>query len=335
MSATGERLPCPSHRPKCRACDRPVDRNTAAVRNGYCSGPACEAERVHEVADAILGREWDEFRDQTRAVLTRAAPAIATVASETGRPVDDYALMAIPHQPGGQVDLTGERCADFLAHLDRAIEDAFHGPPPDPPTAHRRRIDAEEAPLIEAACTTCKGRCCEPGADHHAFVNADTIRQYRAYHPDLDADAIREAYAGRLPDRHTEGSCIFHGSQGCTLDRTQRAEICNVHHCRALAFLLETEHVRSAGPFLIVASDQEEAQAIAVYSGETGRSEVEPEAVPQLSASETEDIVRLGLAPLPEECPLLRGNRTARGAAPRDTLSTDRLPPDRIAGMQE
>ena len=312
MSATGGFVPSPGDASACRACGQRVERNTAAVRNGYCTALACETERVRVATDAILSREWTGFRERTRAVLTRAAPAIAAVASEAGRSVEDFALMAIPHQPAGQTDLTVERRAEFLAHLDRSIEEAFRGPPPDAPTSHRRRIDAEEAPLVEAACTTCRGRCCEPGADHHGFVNADTIRQYRAYHPELGADAVRGAYAERLPDRHTEGSCIFHGAQGCTLDRTQRAEICNLHHCRALAFLLDVGHGSGAGPSLIVASDGEDDQEIAVFSREAGRSVTRPDAEPDLSDCERADIAGQGLAPLPEECPLPRQEREAR-----------------------
>src|SRR5262244_1657746 len=46
-----------------------------------------------------------------------------------------------------------------------------------------------------------------------------------------------EGFAGRVARAACslyEGSCIFHGKQGCTLDRSLRSDICNSYFCDGL-----------------------------------------------------------------------------------------------------
>jgi hypothetical protein len=83
------------------------------------------------------------------------------------------------------------------------------------------------------ACSCCKGRCCEGGADH-AYLKVETIRRYRAEHPDQRPRDVLAAYLDRVGHRSYEGSCIFHQGDGCALPRTMRADLCNRHYCKAL-----------------------------------------------------------------------------------------------------
>ena len=41
-------------------------------------------------------------------------------------------------------------------------------------------------------------------------------------------------YIDRVPEVGYEGSCIFHGKQGCTLDRSLRSDVCNGYFCGGL-----------------------------------------------------------------------------------------------------
>jgi hypothetical protein len=41
-------------------------------------------------------------------------------------------------------------------------------------------------------------------------------------------------YLERIPATGYDGSCIFHGEHGCTLDRSLRSGVCNVYYCDML-----------------------------------------------------------------------------------------------------
>jgi hypothetical protein len=50
----------------------------------------------------------------------------------------------------------------------------------------------------------------------------------------LDARAVLRPYVERVPELGYGGSCIFHGKQGCTLDRSLRSDVCNSYFCGGL-----------------------------------------------------------------------------------------------------
>ena len=49
-----------------------------------------------------------------------------------------------------------------------------------------------------------------------------------------DVRAVQRLYIERVPEVGYEGSCIFHGKQGCTLDRSLRSDIWNSYFCDGL-----------------------------------------------------------------------------------------------------
>src|SRR4029077_697393 len=46
--------------------------------------------------------------------------------------------------------------------------------------------------------------------------------------------AVLRLYVERVPEVGFEDSCIFHGKQGCTLDRSLRSDVCNSYFCSGL-----------------------------------------------------------------------------------------------------
>ena len=50
----------------------------------------------------------------------------------------------------------------------------------------------------------------------------------------LDVRAVLRLYVERVPQVGFEDSCIFHGKQGCTLDRSLRSDVCNSYFCIGL-----------------------------------------------------------------------------------------------------
>ena len=51
---------------------------------------------------------------------------------------------------------------------------------------------------------------------------------------ELDVRAVLRLYVDRVPEFGYTDSCIFHGKQGCTLDRSLRSDVCNSYFCSGL-----------------------------------------------------------------------------------------------------
>lgn len=147
----------------------------------------------------------------------RLAPSIPHVAIE---------MQSDPVRP-----LPMSRRLQHRVHLHVLIEGGWDdarvdGPPP--------AYSEEEAPGLEdisrAGCTACGGKCCRHG-NAQAYVNHDSLRQFRHDQPHAGPDEFVDTYASRLATQTYEGSCVHHGEQGCTLPRALRSEICNRHYC--------------------------------------------------------------------------------------------------------
>jgi hypothetical protein len=90
------------------------------------------------------------------------------------------------------------------------------------------------ARVAHAACSLCKGRCCTGGGDH-AYLDERTMARVRGARSELDARAVLQLYVERVPAVGYDGSCVFHGKQGCMLDRSLRSDVCNSYFCSGLA----------------------------------------------------------------------------------------------------
>ena len=103
------------------------------------------------------------------------------------------------------------------------------------------------ATVLAAGCATCRGHCCKGGGDH-AYIDERTMVRVRGDNPELDARAIIRLFLERLAPRSYQGSCLFHGPEGCTLGRPLRAELCNAYYCNGLQDFMKRaevpEHVR-------------------------------------------------------------------------------------------
>jgi hypothetical protein len=67
----------------------------------------------------------------------------------------------------------------------------------------------------------------------------------------LDTPAVLRLYLERVPEVGYEGSCIFHGKQGCTLDRSLRSDVCNSYFCDGLQSYLTDDDAMT--PTMIIA----------------------------------------------------------------------------------
>ncbi len=85
-------------------------------------------------------------------------------------------------------------------------------------------------------CSQCRGGCCIAGGNE-AFLEVPALRQQINRHPDLTEESALALYLNRLPEKHVEGSCVFHAANGCNLPTDLRSDVCNAYLCNPL-----TEH---------------------------------------------------------------------------------------------
>lgn len=173
---------------------------------------------------------------------------------------DDAEPVIVPRSERPLVALAGDRVDRLRRHLDELIRTAARvGAIP----AVRAAPDGFAAEVVRTACTLCRGWCCRNGGDDGFLDEVAVARVLRdaggaaagpreaaggdAGGRDVDggdaegghangghADSVRRYYLDRLPPLVAEGSCIFHGQHGCTLDRWARSDVCNVYYCGGL-----------------------------------------------------------------------------------------------------
>ncbi len=118
--------------------------------------------------------------------------------------------------------------------------------------------------VARAACTACRGWCCKGGGDH-AYLDERTLARVRRAREELDARAVLRLYVERVPTEGYDGSCVFHGATGCTLDRSLRSDVCNSYFCTALG-----NYVKDGGAtasVMVVAAEGEVVRTVVVSDG--------------------------------------------------------------------
>lgn len=204
------------------------------------AGEAEATARIQAAARAIFQRGWDAYVAHRARALAAAAPQIAALGGT------DLLIGVVPRQERALAPLPAARRAAFEAHLDAILAepDPEPGPEPEP---------APEPALVGATCAACQGACCTLGGARHAFLAAGDIARHRRRHPGATAAQIRAHYLGALPDRSVIGACVFQGAAGCTLDRADRAPVCNRYHCNGQTDLLVAMREAGARQAVIVA----------------------------------------------------------------------------------
>ena len=147
------------------------------------------------------------------------------------RKYDDAQPVIVPRNAKPLAPVAADRVRRLREHLVEALREARElkfvaTPCPPGPSGFVARVAA-------TACGLCKGWCCRDGGDD-AYLDDQTMARVRLERPDLDTGAVVRLYSGQVPAIAYEGSCIFHGRQGCALDRSLRADICNTYFCGGL-----------------------------------------------------------------------------------------------------
>ena len=277
------------------------------MRDGICRAPGCEAERTRLAATAIMERDWMQYRRTTAERLDRAADQIAALSERSGIGLDELKIQMLPRQTRPMTGPDPDERVAFKTYLREIVDQSFAEESEPARAPGRVTHDEPESVFTTASCSTCKGDCCNLGGEHNAFLNADVVSEFRALHPDWDADQIYQAYEERLADVTALGSCQFHGELGCTLDRDMRAQLCNSHHCRALKYMLQMRGLIGDAPVALIALDEEGEgrKASVIQNGEWRYVDVE-NAEKIDDATRRDQIVGNGLAWLPDVSPAIK-----------------------------
>lgn len=222
---------------KCRFCRTPLTRLQSGV--GLCDSKICATRHRNERHRLRYRLRWNDYVETQHAGARAHGAEIVAGARALAVLVEALAVGIVPRIDRKVVRLPDFRRAAFLAHVRTITDRAFAEPDPGPMPVHRTRNEAPEPTIGTAACIACRGHCCVLGMAANAFLRVETIGHVRRHCPDLGADAIVAGYEARIPERSVENSCVFHGAEGCTLDRTWRADMCNNFQCNGKRQALE------------------------------------------------------------------------------------------------
>jgi hypothetical protein len=166
---------------------------------------------------------------------------------------DDSVPVMVPRNDKPLVAVAPERVRRLREHLIKELRDLRKA----------RHIEHVASPLrpepsgfagvvARSACSLCKGWCCKNGGDD-AFLDDRTLARMRLANPDMTEGAMLRRYLDRVPAVAYRDSCIYHGKQGCMLDRSMRADVCNTYYCGGLSAFMKDD--AAAAPIVVIAGE--------------------------------------------------------------------------------
>ncbi|MCR9295061.1 MAG: hypothetical protein NXI32_20275 [bacterium] len=256
-----------------------------AIRAGfeYCDHEAClHVEARHRTQ--LLAQRQEELRKQreAEAEILRDRALQEQKLREKADVGQNLPLVAlVPYTPQAVVENPIERRQQLLEHIRNLIQRAVVCLPSAadylrPESDYLPEATEVESQVFAVGCRLCRGHCCVAG-NTHAFLTISTIRRVFQLYPTWSPQQVFDAYRTRIPEQSVQGSCVFHGQQGCTLPRQMRADLCNRYLCRDLQEIRKAIAENSPNQVFFLASHDE--QGIADYDfataavGETSVSE--------------------------------------------------------------
>ena len=208
------------------------------------------------------GRTPPDFQEET--ILDAASGPVERAKVALGD--QPTTILTTPMQRRPVLPTSPKMIAAFRDYLDDLILRAFAAEP-GPPAL--RSHDAEHGSRIGSACMLCWGHCCLNGGPSNAFLTVEDVNRYRRENPDATPDDVREAYFALMPEKTVLLSCVFHGSQGCTMPRTMRSDLCNSALCSSQRHLMDGEAGGDTAAVL-VAEFRNRPRAVATHSADAG-----------------------------------------------------------------
>jgi hypothetical protein len=173
-------------------------------------------------------------------------------------PDDDALPVIVPRNDRALVGISANRVQRLRSHL---LSVMARTKPAEPVSSSRPEPEGFAARVARAACALCRGWCCRNGADD-AFLDEPTLARAGLAMP--DREAVMQYYLDRVPAVVHEGSCIFHGERGCTLDRSMRSDVCNSYFCGGLHAYVRGDDAVS--PVVVIAGERDKMRRSSVMT---------------------------------------------------------------------
>jgi len=217
----------------CKNCGRPL--SIREKHFGICAAPECQRAMIVE----RVRQERAQRETWYQAVREQAARLRKQTTSSFGIPNEQsFRLAVVPASLSRITRLPAQRRREFRNYLRKLIDQAFAKPiPPATDPGQTAPLADEDARLQAAsgqACACCRGSCCQGGGFTHAYLEIATIQRYRTAHPHQHPRQVLAAYMNYVGDETAEGSCVYHRTDGCSLPKEMRADICNDFYCGGL-----------------------------------------------------------------------------------------------------
>jgi hypothetical protein len=234
---------------KCQFCDSILAPSTPAER------PVCKAIECLHKWQRLQHKNHLEQERQKKMQLEQELTKLLKLHTK-----DDHApvLCRTPSQNGTNVAVSSKRREAHANHLQRLIdtfEDSNFEPAYTAP--HRLLKEPPTSQLLTAACGNCQGSCCTQGYKFNAFIDHFTLKKVEDHNSTQDMADIKQQYMNHIPELNIEDSCIYHTSDGCSLDVSLRAPICGDFYCEGLRALASNDHQISVDRVLFVSLDDQ------------------------------------------------------------------------------
>ena len=257
----------------CKICSQQLNVHQAA-RGLVCDKPDCRQSWARQIDSQKRARH-----QRNNDLITRQA-SLAIYRLMEQKKINRYSSTNIAPVPASTAPL---RPADsvrqtlFRQHFEALLdewenrEETLEFAESSSPTEAK----PDPAGLAAQACSTCRGHCCREGSTH-AFITLDVIARWVANNPDTDLEECRAYYLSRLPSHSIAGSCVYHGVNGCQLEREMRADLCNTWDCSSLSQLNTVASIDPKPVTLIVASENGNPLRVRIVQSDSGQL-LEPE----------------------------------------------------------
>jgi len=184
----------------------------------------------------------------------------AAVATGDGAAADTPRTVSVPLNQRALAPTPPERIRRIREHLVRSLRDLRTMKRPEHNASPLRPEPAGFAGTVaRAGCALCGGYCCKGGGEH-AYLDERDMARVRQARPELEARAVIRLYMERVPVEGYAGSCVFHGKQGCTLDRSLRSDVCNSYFCNGLRDFVATAN--AAASVVVTATGADEVTRV-------------------------------------------------------------------------
>lgn len=207
-----------------------TNRCIAQLADGFCTATGADSEQYQTFLQVVaVGAAF--------AISSGTTEAPALTALRTYNEKSDTPAQVVGHTPFLLKQLQKpdpEKTRALFDHLMQLELDSVSAEEAQP-TGHEGTPPVE----FEALCRGCQGNCCTLALGRKAFIDAKTAKRAALYINEQATEKVALNYISYLPEQHVQGSCLYHGPDGCALPRQMRSDTCNKYQCRAARDMLK------------------------------------------------------------------------------------------------